>query len=91
VDFVLPGHGEPLLGHRAWIQKTKEHHAERLERIHQIVIRNAATAHEIAGQLWDRALDPIHYRFAIFEVLAHLVHLRSQGLVERGENRWRQK
>jgi glyoxylase-like metal-dependent hydrolase (beta-lactamase superfamily II) len=88
IQFVLPGHGEPLAGHREWIQRTTRHHMERLALIHQIVTRQAATAHQIAGRIWERALDPIHYRFAIFEVLAHLVYLRAQGLVHSSERIW---
>ncbi|HEY1255830.1 MAG TPA: hypothetical protein VGF01_13715, partial [Terracidiphilus sp.] len=57
--------------------------------IHQIVTREPVTAHQIAGKIWDRQLDPIHYRFAIFEVLAHLVHLSAQGLVHADDRIWR--
>lgn len=88
IDFVLPGHGDPLSGYREWIQQTMAHHGERLSRIHQIVTLQPSTAHQITNWLWERPLDPIHYRFAIFEVLAHLVHLQSQGLVKRNGSVW---
>jgi glyoxylase-like metal-dependent hydrolase (beta-lactamase superfamily II) len=88
IEFVLPGHGDPLSGHREWVQRTTAHHVERLARIHQIAARQPATAHDIVRQLWERTLDAIHYRFAVFEVLAHLVDLRSQGLLQTREKTW---
>jgi glyoxylase-like metal-dependent hydrolase (beta-lactamase superfamily II) len=88
VDFVLPGHGDPLANHQEWIRGATRHHQERLSRIEQI-LAEPASAHDIAGLLWNRALDPIHYRFAIFEVLAHLVHLAALGRVEKIGTVWR--
>lgn len=75
IDLVLPGHGDPIRDHRAWISSTIAHHKERLERIAEMMAERPHTAHEISLRLWKRELDPIHYRFAIFEVLAHMVHL----------------
>ena len=79
VNLILPSHGAPFSGHREWIRKTQEHHAERCDRIVSVVDAGARTAHEIAGQLWNRPLSPFHYRFAIFEVLAHLEYLERRG------------
>jgi glyoxylase-like metal-dependent hydrolase (beta-lactamase superfamily II) len=33
VDLILPSHGAPFTGHREWVRKTHEHHAERCARI----------------------------------------------------------
>jgi hypothetical protein len=41
----------------------------------------ATTAHQIAGQLWNRHLSPFHYRFAIFEVMAHLEYLERREVL----------
>jgi len=81
VDLILPSHGAPFSGHRAWVRKTHEHHAERCARIVSLVDGGARTAHEIASQLWDRKLSPFHYRFAIFEVLAHLEYLERREVL----------
>lgn len=81
VDLILPSHGAPFSGHRAWVRKTQEHHAERCARIVSLVDSGARTAHEIAGQLWNRKLSPFHYRFAIFEVLAHLEYLERREVL----------
>lgn len=79
VDLILPSHGSPFSGHREWVRKTQEHHAERCGRIVTLIEGGASTAHQIAERLWNRHLSPFHYRFAIFEVLAHLEYLERRG------------
>jgi glyoxylase-like metal-dependent hydrolase (beta-lactamase superfamily II) len=74
IDVVLPGHGGEITDHRAWIAGALAHHAERLERIAEFCAERPLTAHELSTRLWQRELDPINYRFAIFEVLAHQIH-----------------
>jgi glyoxylase-like metal-dependent hydrolase (beta-lactamase superfamily II) len=74
IDVVLPGHGGEIADHRAWIAGALAHHAERLERIAEFCAERPLTAHELSTRLWQRELDPINYRFAIFEVLAHQIH-----------------
>lgn len=86
VDLILPSHGAPFSGHREWVQKTHEHHAERCARIVELVDSGATTAHLIAERLWNRHLSPFHYRFAIFEVLAHLEYLERR-VVLRADRR----
>jgi glyoxylase-like metal-dependent hydrolase (beta-lactamase superfamily II) len=81
VDLILPSHGAPFTGHREWVRKTQEHHAERCTRIVSIVDGGARTSHQIAEQLWERSLSPFHYRFAIFEVLAHLEYLSRREIL----------
>lgn len=74
VDVVYPGHGEPMRGHRDWIENAVAHHQERLRQIAEFCAERPLTAHELSTRLWKRELDPINYRFAIFEVLAHQIH-----------------
>jgi glyoxylase-like metal-dependent hydrolase (beta-lactamase superfamily II) len=81
VDVILPSHGAPFGGHRAWVRKTNEHHQVRCGRIVELVGGGADTAHQIAVRLWNRHLSPFHYRFAIFEVLAHLEYLERRQLL----------
>jgi glyoxylase-like metal-dependent hydrolase (beta-lactamase superfamily II) len=92
VDLILPSHGAPFTGHREWVRKTHAHHAERCARIVTLLDGGATTAHQIAEKLWDRRLSPFHYRFAIFEVLAHLEYLERRGVVcadrSGGVHRW---
>jgi glyoxylase-like metal-dependent hydrolase (beta-lactamase superfamily II) len=81
VDLILPSHGAPFTGHREWVRKTHEHHAERCARIVELVNGGATTADQIAARLWNRHLSPFHYRFAIFEVLAHLEYLERRDVL----------
>ena len=76
IDVILPSHGAPFRGHRGWIANTITHHRERCERILELLQAAPKTAHELVGELWTRPLSPFHYRFAVYEVLAHLEYLR---------------
>jgi glyoxylase-like metal-dependent hydrolase (beta-lactamase superfamily II) len=81
VDLILPSHGEPFSGHRAWIAETTGHHRERCDEMVNLLGESPRTAHQMVGEMWRRRLSPINHHFAIFEVLAHLEHLRRQGKV----------
>jgi len=83
IDLVLPAHGSPFSRHREWIRKTAEHHAERCARILAALDGRTKSAADLVPGLWERPLLPFHYRFAIFEILAHLEHLERQGRVSR--------
>ncbi len=76
IDLILPSHGSPFHGHREWIANTTAHHRDRCERILEVLRTGPKSAHELVGELWTRPLAPFHYRFAIYEVLAHLEYLR---------------
>ena len=83
VDLILPSHGAPFSGHREWIRKTTSHHADRCARILAVIDGVSRSAAEVVDELWERTLAPFHYRFAVFEVLAHLEYLERQGKVAR--------
>jgi glyoxylase-like metal-dependent hydrolase (beta-lactamase superfamily II) len=85
IDLILPSHGAPFSGHREWIRRTVEHHDERCSRILAMLDGTPLTAAELVNGLWDRSLVPFHYRFAVFEVLAHLEYLERQSKVSRAE------
>ncbi len=85
IDLVLPAHGDPFSGHREWIQRTMAHHEQRCASILRLLDAAPQTAAALVNQLWDRRLEPFHYRFAVFEVLAHLEYLERQGKVARRE------
>ncbi|MBZ5592831.1 MAG: MBL fold metallo-hydrolase [Acidobacteriia bacterium] len=83
IDLILPSHGAPFSGHREWIRKTMEHHADRCARILNLLQGTPKCAAELANQLWERPFTPFHYRFAVFEVLAHLEYMERLGKVVR--------
>jgi glyoxylase-like metal-dependent hydrolase (beta-lactamase superfamily II) len=81
VDLILPAHGAPFRGHREWVAKTRAHHAERCNLLLTALDGEAKTAAELIPSLWSRSLSPFHYRFALFELLAHLDHMARTGRV----------
>jgi glyoxylase-like metal-dependent hydrolase (beta-lactamase superfamily II) len=83
VELILPSHGAPFFGHGEWVRKTIAHHAERCARILALLDGASRSAAEVVNELWERTLIPFHYRFAVFEVLAHLEYLERQGKVEQ--------
>jgi len=93
IELILPSHGAPFSGHREWIRKTIEHHADRCARILKLLESAPKSAADVANQLWERPFTPFHYRFAVFEVLAHLEYMERQGRVVRlegtGIQQWR--
>lgn len=78
IDLILPSHGEPFSGHRDWIARALEHHEERCRTVLSLLGENALTAHELTLKMWDRELSSFDYRFAVFEVLAHLEYLYNR-------------
>jgi glyoxylase-like metal-dependent hydrolase (beta-lactamase superfamily II) len=87
VDLVLPSHGEPFHGHRAWIARAIASHQRRCGQLEAALARGPATPFELARVLWPRELSPFHQRFAVFETLSHLEHLG----VTKGLWTWRQE
>jgi glyoxylase-like metal-dependent hydrolase (beta-lactamase superfamily II) len=83
VELILPSHGAPFCSHREWIRKTIAHHAERCARILALLDGASRSGAEVVNELWERTLIPFHYRFAVFEVLAHLEYMERQGKVAR--------
>lgn len=87
IDLILPSHGPPFRGHREWIANAFAHHRERCDRILELLQGAPKAAHALVAELWIRPLSRFHYRFAIYEVLAHLEYLRRLGQVRRDDDR----
>lgn len=84
--MVAPGHGDPFpdLAERA--VEIKRHHESRCNKIAEALEGGAATPHEVVAVLWPKALSPFNYRFAIYEVMAHIKYMgREAGLVKAFE------
>jgi glyoxylase-like metal-dependent hydrolase (beta-lactamase superfamily II) len=84
IDLVLPSHGAPFRGVREWVSKTHAHHQERCRRVLAALGSEAKSAAALIPSIWERPLSPFHYRFALFELLAHLEHMARLGSVESG-------
>ena len=72
VDTVVSGHGEPFDDLAGRAVEIKRHHDSRCAKIRAALAAGATTPHEIVTVLWPKALSPFNYRFAIYEVMAHL-------------------
>ncbi|MGH9675217.1 MAG: MBL fold metallo-hydrolase [Bryobacteraceae bacterium] len=92
-EKIIPSHGQPFEDHRSWIVDTKRHHEDRCARILESTAQSPRTSHQLVRDLWNYPLSAFNHRFAIFEVLAHLVYLERQGRVtkyrENGAVLWR--
>lgn len=85
IEVIVPSHGLPFRGHREWIAQTFTHHEERCAKLLAAIRRKPESAHHLLPVLWDRHLSPFHYHFALFEVLAHLEHMRRKGSLSAEE------
>jgi len=87
---ALPAHGEPFADAAGRAVELLAHHRHRERQIVDALERGALSATDVARALpWRRRgdpfdqLEPMHRQFAVAETLAHLEHLRAQGIVAR--------
>ncbi|HEY5044676.1 MAG TPA: MBL fold metallo-hydrolase [Solirubrobacteraceae bacterium] len=85
LDLVLPGHGEPIVGHSALIDKRLHLHERRAEKIHGLIAIAPRTAHEIAQELWGNVAVTQAY-LTLSEVLGHIDLLLADGRVLEQES-----
>ncbi len=83
IDKVVSGHGDPFSDLSGRVAEIKRHHDSRCGKIRAALESAAKTPHEIVSVLWPKALSPFNYRFAIYEVMAHLKFMSlDAGLVQ---------
>jgi glyoxylase-like metal-dependent hydrolase (beta-lactamase superfamily II) len=80
VELVLPGHGEPIKGHRALIDERFALHRRRAEKIHRLIAERPRTAYEVAQELWGNVAVTQAY-LTLSEVLGHVDLLLNAGRV----------
>lgn len=83
VDRVVPSHGRPFQGHRAWIEKVRRHHRNRCNSIAETLDDEPRHAYHIAGQIWGEDRSPMDRRFAMAESLSHLHYMALGGRVKQ--------
>ena len=83
--LVLPSHGPPFRGIAARVAKLVEHHAQRLDELHQALAdaRGPRSAQDVIPVLFRRELDLQQRFFAMGEAIAHLNHLWRGGRATR--------
>jgi glyoxylase-like metal-dependent hydrolase (beta-lactamase superfamily II) len=84
VELVLPGHGDPIIDHRALIDERFTLHRRRAEKIHRLIAEQPRTAYEIAQALWGNVAVAQAY-LTLSEVLGHVDVLKNDGRVREVE------
>lgn len=80
-DLVLPSHGEPFQSLSNRCRALSGHHDLRCNNILAALDRGARTAQDLVVALWKNVLSPFQHRFALFEVMAHLVYMENKARV----------
>jgi glyoxylase-like metal-dependent hydrolase (beta-lactamase superfamily II) len=90
------GHGPTIEDHRALIDERIAFHADRLDRVADLVAAGHRTAFDIAGHLWSRDVAAAQPVLVTWEVLGHLDLLVNRGTIReevdgRGRHRFRSR
>ncbi len=78
--YVLPGHGEPVVDHRALIDERFAMTDRRARKIHGFLADGPLTAHELAQRMWGNVAVTQAF-LTLSEVLGHLDLLCAEGSV----------
>jgi glyoxylase-like metal-dependent hydrolase (beta-lactamase superfamily II) len=79
-EVVLPGHGDPVVDHRALIDERFALHRRRAEKIFRLIDEHPRTAYEIAQELWGNVAVTQAF-LTLSEVLGHVDLLADEGRV----------
>lgn len=80
LDIVLPGHGDPVLDHRALIDERFDMHRRRADKIHRLIAERPRSAHEIAQSMWGNIAVTQAF-LTLSEVLGHTDLLLNEGRI----------
>jgi len=78
VDLVAGGHGPPITGHRALIERRLGEQVKRAENILELLRIRPMSAHEIASTIWERIAFTQAF-LTLSEVLGHIDLLIADG------------
>jgi glyoxylase-like metal-dependent hydrolase (beta-lactamase superfamily II) len=73
---LLPSHGLPFAGLKAWCDSARKQATHRLHRV-RTFHRQGLTPAEITRHIWDRELRPFDLQLALTTVLAQLLYLEN--------------
>jgi glyoxylase-like metal-dependent hydrolase (beta-lactamase superfamily II) len=79
-EIVLPGHGEPVVDHRALIDERFAMHRRRAEKLQGLIAEQPRTAFELAQALWGNVAVTQAF-LTLSEVVGHVDILISEGRV----------
>jgi glyoxylase-like metal-dependent hydrolase (beta-lactamase superfamily II) len=83
-ELVLPGHGDPVVGHAALIDERFALHERRAGKIGRLIAQEPRSAYEIAQALWGNVAVTQAY-LTLSEVLGHVDLLLERGEVRETE------
>lgn len=81
VDTILPSHGAPFTGLRAWIDRAVRHHEDRCRQLEMSLREGSRTVAQLVASVWPRDLRPLDYQLAFTEILSHLEYMAARGRV----------
>ena len=84
-QIVLPGHGEPIVDHRALIDERFALHRRRAEKIFGLISEHPRTAYEIAQELWGNVAVTQAF-LTLSEVIGHIDLLADEGRVREAHD-----
>src|SRR3954462_13810283 len=76
-EILLPGHGEPIVDHRALIDERFALHERRAEKIYGLISERPRSAYEIAQELWGNVAVTQAF-LTLSEVLGHVDILAAE-------------
>ncbi|MFD2670535.1 MBL fold metallo-hydrolase [Marinicrinis sediminis] len=79
---AYPGHREPFQHFQSRAQELIKHHEVRLAHIHRLAVESDITAYDICQQTFGDRLTVHQMRFAMSEMIAHLVYLAKKGQLQ---------
>lgn len=83
-EIVLPGHGEPVTGHRELIDSRFAMHRRRAEKLRRLISEEPMTAHQLAHSLWGNVAVTQAF-LTLSEVIGHMDLLIAEGRAEEIE------
>ena len=79
-EFILPGHGEPVVDHVALIDERLARHDRRKEKIHELIAERPRSGYEIAQAIWGNVAVTQAF-LTLSEVIGHTDILVNEGRV----------
>ena len=85
-DFVLGGHGEPIVDHVALIDDRLAQHEERKDKIYKLIAEQPRSGYEIAQAIWGNVAVTQAF-LTLSEVIGHTDLLVNEGRVREIQDR----
>ncbi len=84
-EIVLPGHGEPVVGHVALIDDRLAKHERRKEKIYALIAEQPRTGYELAQAIWGNVAVTQAF-LTLSEVIGHADLLVNEDRVREGDD-----